>query len=491
MEFFDMLSSVWAIRAILASSMVGIMCGLIGCFIVLRNMSLIGDALSHAILPGIFVSFILVGYSTIGFFTGSVIAGLLTAVAITWIQQNISTKNDAAIGIVFTAMFSIGVIGISWISQEKGAHLDLKDFLFGNVLGISSEDLIITAVVLVYTLASVVLFFRYLFITTFQSTIAQTMGISVKTIHYFLMLLLSFAVVSALRSVGVILVVAMLITPASTALLLSNRLQKVLVISAIIGLISAVMGMILAIIFNTTPGPVMVLFVTAIYLLVAIFAPEKGFIPQYLARLSQSNRIAREDIIKFINKNENESNFTKLFEFLDIKASKLRSHLKFLEKSNAIMLDNNVVKLTYAGKSEANKLVRAHRLWETYQVDKMGLSEQQIHNEAERYEHLLSDEILDEVDEKLGFPEKDPHGSPIPKKQLQASNGLYFQHPKKAYKISPNQLNHDIEGELWELGLMPESSIFIEQTTKNHIKILSGNKKLKIPKDLAISIEVF
>jgi ABC-type Mn2+/Zn2+ transport system permease subunit/Mn-dependent DtxR family transcriptional regulator len=490
MEFFDMLSSVWAIRAILASSMVGIMCGLIGCFIVLRNMSLIGDALSHAILPGIFVSFILVGYSTIGFFTGSVIAGLLTAVAITWIQQNISTKNDAAIGIVFTAMFSVGVIGISWISQEKGAHLDLKDFLFGNVLGISSEDLIITAVVLVYTLASVVLFFRYLFITTFQSTIAQTMGISVKTIHYFLMLLLSFAVVSALRSVGVILVVAMLITPASTALLLSNRLQKVLVISAIIGLISAVMGMVLAIIFNTTPGPVMVLFVTAIYLLVAILAPEKGFIPKYLARLSQSNRITREDIIKFINKNENESTFTKLFEFLDIKASKLRSHLKFLEKSNAIMLDNNVVKLTYAGKSEANKLVRAHRLWETYQVDKMGLSEQQIHNEAERYEHLLSDEILDEVDEKLGFPEKDPHGSPIPKKQLQAVNGLYFQHPKKEYKISPHQLNHDIEGELWELGLMPESSIFIEQTTKNHIKISSGNKKLKIPKDLAISIEV-
>lgn len=485
-----MLSSAWAVRAIIASSMVGIMCGMIGCFIVLRNMSLIGDALSHAILPGIFVSFLLVGYSTIGFFTGSVIAGLLTAVAITWIQHNISTKNDAAIGIVFTAMFSIGVIGISWISQEKGAHLDLKDFLFGNVLGISTEDLIITSVVLIYTVASVILFFRYLFITTFQATIAQTMGISVKSIHYFLMLLLSFAVVSALRSVGVILVVAMLITPASTALLLSSRLQKVLVISAIIGLISAVAGMILAILFNTTPGPVMVLFVTCFYLLVAVFAPETGFLPKYIARQNQSAKIMREDVIKFIHKNENESRMPALRIFLDVSDFKLKRIINSLQKNGLLVIDNENVKLTFAGKAEANKLVRAHRLWETYQVDKMGLSGEQIHGEAERYEHLLSDEILDEVDEKLGFPEKDPHGSPIPRKPFLTSNGLYFQDVKNKYKISPHQPNHDVEGELWELGLLPDSLIYLEHKTKSYIRINAGDKKIKIPRDLAVSIEV-
>ena len=112
-EFISLFNEPWVIRALLTSSMVGILCGTLGCFIVLRNMSLIGDALSHAILPGIFVAFVLVGYSTIGFFIGSTIAGLLTAIAITWIQTNVKTKNDAAIGIIFTAMFSIGVIGIS------------------------------------------------------------------------------------------------------------------------------------------------------------------------------------------------------------------------------------------------------------------------------------------------------------------------------------------------------------------------------------------
>ena len=142
----------WAMRALLASIMVGIMCGVLGCFIVLRNMALIGDALSHAILPGVVFAFMIVGYSALGFFVGSVLAGLVAAVGITWIQRNIKTKNDAAIGIIFTAMFSIGVMGISSISKEDGVHLDLKDFLFGNTLGVGNQDLILTGIILILSL---------------------------------------------------------------------------------------------------------------------------------------------------------------------------------------------------------------------------------------------------------------------------------------------------------------------------------------------------
>jgi ABC-type Mn2+/Zn2+ transport system permease subunit len=129
MNLLDVLQEPWALRALLASSMVGVMCGILGSFIVLRNMSLIGDALAHAILPGVVFAFMLVGQNALGFFLGSVIAGLLTAFLITWIQQKVNTKNDAAIGIVFTAMFSIGIIGISSINRQPGVHLDLKDFL--------------------------------------------------------------------------------------------------------------------------------------------------------------------------------------------------------------------------------------------------------------------------------------------------------------------------------------------------------------------------
>jgi len=170
-EFLQILSEEWAIRALIASSLVGLMCGVIGTFMVLRNMSLIGDAISHAILPGIFIAFIAVGYSSLGFFIGTLGAALFSAVAITWIQENVKTKNDAAIGIIFTFMFSAGVIGISYLNNQQGVHLDLKDFLFGTILGVSDEDLIITAVVTVYSIVSIIIFYRYLFITTFQPTI--------------------------------------------------------------------------------------------------------------------------------------------------------------------------------------------------------------------------------------------------------------------------------------------------------------------------------
>ena len=157
-DLLAVLQEEWAIRALIASSLVGIMCGTIGSFMVLRNMSLIGDAISHAILPGIFVAFIVVGYSSTGFFLGTLLAALLSAVAMTWIQDNIKTKNDAAIGIIFTFMFSLGVIGISYLNNQQGVHLDLKDFLFGTILGVSNEDIIITSLVAFFSILCIILF---------------------------------------------------------------------------------------------------------------------------------------------------------------------------------------------------------------------------------------------------------------------------------------------------------------------------------------------
>lgn len=422
-ELLEILSTEWAIRALLASSLVGLMCGILGCFIVLRNMSLIGDALSHAVLPGIFFAFLLVGYSTIGFFIGSTIAGLVTAVAISWIQQNVKTKNDAAIGIIFTAMFSIGIMGISWLNQSEGVHLDLKDFLFGNVLGISNEDIYLTLGIAVYTIVCIVLFYRYLFITTFQPTIAETMGISAKTIHYFLMVLLSFAIVASLRTVGVILVVAMLITPAATALLLSDRLKTVLVISGLIGILSAVLGLFFSILFDTTPGPAMTICATIFYFLAVLFSPTQGLLFKFNQNRIEGKRIIREDILRQVVKKMPSLGMSKaeLSERLSLKESVIEKYVTLMAKSKLLAYESGKIILTTAGIDKAEQLVRAHRLWETYQVKKMGLGSDQIHNEADQIEHFLSEELLDEIDKELGFPTKDPHDSPIPSKKSKAT----------------------------------------------------------------------
>lgn len=490
-ELLSTLTEPFAIRAMIACSLVGIMCGIIGCFIVLRNMSLIGDALSHAILPGIFVSFILVGYSTLGFFIGSVSAGILSAFLITWIQHNVKTKNDASIGIVFTVMFSLGVIGISWLNNEQGAHLDLSDFLFGNALGVSDEDLLLTAIVTVYTIISVVIFYRYLFITTFQPTIAATMGISVKVVHYFLMLLLSFAVVAALRTVGVILVVAMLITPSATALLLTNKLKIVLVISAFLGLLSAILGMVLSILFNTPPGPMMVVVATSLYVIAVIFSPEKGLLFRWIRRIAQSNKIEREDILKCAFKfiDDKSLSFDQIGQYLGLSIAKVKNHTKSLEKDGYLINDGGV-NLTYKGREKAEALVRAHRLWESYQVQRMGLSEAQIHEEADRLEHHLSEEILDLVDQKLGYPSTDPHGSPIPPKVIQPKFSLLDMRMGIKYMIQKDQISDQVESELWELDLVAGSVISKVKSKADMVTIKHGKNSLEIPAKIASKINV-
>jgi len=488
LEILEQLSTPWAMRAIITSSMVGITCGLLGAFIVLRNMSLIGDALAHAILPGIFVAFLIFGYNVFGFFVGSVIAGLVTAFGITWIQQKVSTKNDAAIGIVFSCMFAIGVMGISKVSK-RGVHLDLTDFLFGEVLGISNNDIYMTFGVMIFVIVSVAIYYRYLFITTFQATIAKTMGINVNFVHYFLMFLLSFAVVSALSSVGVILVVAMLITPASTALLLAVRLKNVIIISSLIGFITANLGLIIAIVFDTNPGPAMTVTVTAIYLLVVFFSPKKGLVFKYFRKNLEKRTIEQEDILKAAIKQgkNNPLDLGQIATKLGFDQAKMKTRLQSLQKSELLHQQNKKYILSDAGVHKANQLVRAHRLWESYLVNQAGMNEHEIHEEAERLEHVLTSETLDEVDEKLGYPEIDPHGSPIPPKEAISLQQAALNKP---YIIITDQENDEIDAKLWELGILPNKPFKVLKKANNFVELNYENKRIRLPKVFADRIRI-
>lgn len=480
----------WAIRALVASSMVGVSCGMIGCFIVLRNMSLVGDALSHAILPGVFFAFLVVGYSALGFFVGAVIAGLITAFAITWIQSNVQTKTDAAVGIVFTAMFSIGVIGISWLTAQGGVHLELNGFLFGSVLAVSDIEVIMTIIITFFTIGSFLVLYRYLFITTFQPTIAATMGISVQAIYYFLMLLLSLVVVSALNTVGVILVVAMLITPASTALLLSDKLKLVIVISAICGVISAVAGFVLALVFDIPPGPSMVLAATLLYLVAVVVAPEKGLIVKGMRRLAQGRKILREDIVRQAIKQPDGIAMIDVADQLDIDRSTIAKHIETMVRQG-IMTGKETIVLTAKGREIGNNLVRAHRLWESYQVSTMGLTEGQIHDEADRLEHHLTRKMLDDVDIKLGYPKMDPHGSPIPQMGVVPERSMLDLTPRSRAKIARQQISDHIESELWELGLLPDTTFIIDRMGRDYVIIKkNGKENIKVPAIVARLINV-
>ena len=189
-------------KALITSVMVGIISGVIGCFIILRGMALMGDAISHAVLPGVAISFML----GINFFIGAVITGILTAIGIGFINQNSRVKNDSAIGIMFTAAFAAGIILITFLKSST----DLYHILFGNVLAVRPSDMWMTLIVGIFVLLSVFIFYKELLVSSFDPIMAQAYGLPTKMIHYFLMVLLTLVTVASLQTVGIILVVAML-----------------------------------------------------------------------------------------------------------------------------------------------------------------------------------------------------------------------------------------------------------------------------------------
>ncbi|MDN6071164.1 MAG: metal ABC transporter permease [Lactococcus plantarum] len=256
--------------ALITSVLVGVMSGLIGSFIILRGMALMGDAISHAVLPGVAVAYML----GINIILGASLFGILAAMLIGLVASHSKLKNDTAIGIVFSAFYALGFILIAAAESATNLH----HILFGNVLAVSDSDLIMTTCILIVVILFITLFYKELLISSFDETFAKTYGLNTQFIHYGLMLMLTLVTVSALQTVGIILVVAMLITPAATAFLWTDRLHWMLVLSAIIGVVSAIVGLFLSYTLNWASGPSIVLVSALVFGLSFLSSPKQGLI---------------------------------------------------------------------------------------------------------------------------------------------------------------------------------------------------------------------
>lgn len=270
-------------NALITSIMVGVICGVIGSFIIMRGMALMGDAISHAILPGVAISYML----GVNYFYGAVLFGIMTAVGIGIVSQNSRIKNDSAIGIVFSAFFALGVILIS----KAQTATDLTQILFGSVLSVRQSDMIMTLIISIIVLAIVILFYKELLISTFDATMAAAYGLPIKWIHYGIMVLLTLTTVASLQTVGVVLVVAMLITPASTAYLLTNRFSVMIILAAFFGAFSAVIGLYISSEYNLESGAVIVLAATIMFLIAFIFSPKQGLLWRSLRSQKQKANV--------------------------------------------------------------------------------------------------------------------------------------------------------------------------------------------------------
>ena len=283
---------------VLQATLVGISCALVGNFLILRRLALVGDAISHSVLPGIVVAFLIGhGDGPLVMF-GAMVAGMLTTLGIEWIHKNSRIKQDAAIGIVFTTLFVLGVILVSFAAND--IHIDAECILYGKLeqAAIFSGDRMISpqvipaAFVAATSLLLVVLFYKQLLVSAFDSTLAGSLGIPASWVHYGLMAWLSVVVVSAFQAVGSIMVVAMLIVPGATAMLLSMRLPTVMWISCVHSLISALVGYHLALWLNCNSAAAIVVTGMGFFCLAWMFSPSQGMVSQFLVRKALREKLA-------------------------------------------------------------------------------------------------------------------------------------------------------------------------------------------------------
>jgi ABC-type Mn2+/Zn2+ transport system permease subunit/Mn-dependent DtxR family transcriptional regulator len=417
--------------------LVSLPCGWIGCYLILQGMALVGDAISHTVLLGIVVAFLMTGQVTgSATFLGAVITGLVTAMLIESLHSRSRVKEDAAIGIVFTSLFALGVVLLSVFAGA--AHIDTQHVLYGSLELVASQpgftvagidipsSVCQMAFVAAVVLTLIAAFYKELLVVSFDPQLAASLGLRPRLVRYGMMAVLSLTVVAAFNSVGAILAVTMLIAPAATACLLTRRLPRMLLLSAVVGAASSVVGYHISFFPGVSAAGAMSSVACGLFTVAFLFAPEQGLVAAALRRLRLRLRMNQENIIRYLLKLSGDApqgavELDRVLEALQTTRLPFRTAVDALVRRGWVEPapdSRSALRLTARGLAQAERLERAHRLWETFLVEKVGLASDHVHPTAEDVEHLLSEQLVERVDDALGHPVTDPHGAPIPRSHV-------------------------------------------------------------------------
>jgi len=457
----------------------GILCAvassLLGSFLVLRRMSLLGDAISHAVLPGLAAAFLISGSRSSGWmFVGAVIVGVWTALLTDWIHRRGGVDEGASMGVVFTTLFAAGLVLI--VIAADRVDLDPKCVLYGAIEQVPLDQwtwtlpggleakmprvVWVLAIVTLIDAAFVVAFFKELKIATFDPALATASGFSATLMHYALMTLVAVTAVACFESVGNILVVAMLVVPPATAYLLTDRLGVLIGLACSLGAVAAVAGHVAAVVvpgwfgFGSTTTAGMMAVATGLFFLIAlVFSPSQGLVPVLVRRVRLSWSILSDDILALLYRVEerragpsetgevvssllpqNQAPLDWIAEILLARPAAVRLALAVHRRRGRIRPvatgdrssggksqteasgkhTSALPRLTPSGKRQAESLVRSHRLWEQYLVTQGDVPGERIHDHAHQLEHFTDPKLQERLSDQTDRPETDPHGRPIP-----------------------------------------------------------------------------
>lgn len=418
-----------AFWTILVAILCNVSCALLGCYLVLRRMSLVGDAISHAVLPGIVMAFLLAGQvSGVPILLGGMAVGVLT-VFLTESLHKAGIAEDASLGVVFTALFALGVI---LLQNTRAGKVDLDpgcvlygaiEFIYLDMIPLAGLEvpraLPTLGLALLLTVGFLLLLWKELKIVSFDAALAQAMGYNPTLVHYLLMAMVAGVTVAAFEAVGSILVVAMLIVPAATAHLLTDRLGWMLVWAAVVGTLSAVLGYAIDSLYPTSLAGMMTVTAGGLFLLAVLFAPRHGLLSKAFRHARLQFWIVGEDLLAYLYRQEEEAGSAATISVLEARRAEggLVSFLTLplLRWTGQVRpLAGGRIALTERGRERARSLVRAHRLWEAYLQENLDLPADHLHEPASRMEHYLGPDFQTALAAQLRQAEVDPHGRDIP-----------------------------------------------------------------------------
>jgi manganese/zinc/iron transport system permease protein len=412
-------------NVLLGATVLGAVGGVLGSFALLRRQSLLGDALAHAALPGVCLAFLLTGSKApTPILLGALATGLAGALAVIALRRATKLHEDAAIGIVLSVFFGFGIVLLTRIQKLPGGNQSgLDKFLFGQAAALLPADIARMSVLGLAALAVVLLLYKELKLLAFDRAFGESTGLPMRALEIVLTLLLVLVVVIGLQTVGVVLMIATLVTPAAAARQWTDRLGAMLAVAAAIGAGSAAVGALASASIPRLPtGPAIVLVASAALVVSLVAAPRRGLLRALLRERAARRRIREENLLgdlwRLGEARGGAGAPAPLVEVMGMRgasAAELRGLTRALARRGELEAREGALALTAAGVRRATAVVRKHRLWESYLQRRLELPADHLHRDAETMEHALSDETVETIDRLLGYPAADPHGRPIPR----------------------------------------------------------------------------
>lgn len=411
----------------LGTVLLGASSAIVGCFTFLRKKALVGDTIAHSILPGICLSFIIFKTKDpLMLLLGAMVSGWISVYLVDYISAKSKIKPDTAIGLVLSVFFGVGVLLLTFIQHSgNAAQAGLDKFLFGKAASLVQDDVITFGIVSILLIGTIILFFKQFSLISFDLNFAKAIGLPVRMFEVLLSTLTVLAVAIGIQTVGVVLMAAMLITPAAAARFWTDKLKVMIVIASVIGAFSGLFGAFISYTAPSMPtGPWIVVVLSFIAIGSLLVAPKNGAISKMRKQQKNRRKILQDNILKLLYKlGEKENDYfknrsmIKLKNHREIPKNKFIRGLKILKKKNQVAHVNDQWVLTEEGKQAGMRIVRIHRLWELYLTTYLRIAPDHVHEDAETIEHIITPEMELKLAHLLDFPDKDPHHTEIPYKK--------------------------------------------------------------------------